>query len=296
MFDAGMGGSGGQFNTPGFRHFGIAADDVEFLAFWRNGEIVKPADKGILVSAWKRPGKVMLQVFNYGLDPEGEEKTRSGKLQLDLPALGAPATLQHGQVRVREVAVDGHRVDGRSAQFAWYTTLLEQPRWPKDQQPRLRPPANPTMAPDGTVDNIHVYYHDCRFLEVTWDEAPLNLDAVAETVGHANLDRALAWGFSRAGSADGGVVSDTEGVAVKAWKQPGTAMLLLANTASGGKPVDATVRADLDQLGVKVRKLWTAFTQCLGGDLDPVSGAVTVKGLKPGEQRLVFIDTFASPR
>ncbi len=293
MFDAGMGGGGGQFNTPGFRHFGIAAGDVEFLGFWRNGKVIKPADKGVLVSAWKRPGKVMLQVFNYGLDPEGQEKTRSGKLKLDLQALGASADLQPGQVRIREVAIDGHRVDGRSAQFAWYKTLLEQPRWPKDEKPRLRPPANPTIAADGTVDNFQVFYHDCRFLEVTWDDAPASLDAVATAVGAGNVAQALPWGFSRAVSADALVKAGTAGLAVKAWKQPGTAMLLVSNTAADGKPVDAELSADLDKLGVKVQKVWTAFTQCLGGDLDPATGQVTVKGLKPGERRLVFIDTFA---
>ncbi len=293
LFDAGMGGSGALFSSPEFRHFGITATDVEYLGFWRNSKLVKPADPGLLVSAWKRPGKVMLQVFNYGLDPEGQEKTRSGKLKLDLQALGAPANLQTEQLRIREVAMDGHRVDGSSAQFAWYATLLEQPRWPKDQQPRLRPPANPTLAPDGTVDNFQVYYHDCRFLEITWDEAPAKLDAVAAAVGHANLDRALHWGYSRAAGVEALVDSDSGGVTVKAWRQPGTAMLLVANPATEGKPVEATVRADLDQLGVKVPKLWTAFTQCLGGELDPRTGAVVVKGLKAGERRLLFIDTFA---
>ncbi len=290
MFDAGMGGSGGQFNASGFRHFGITSDDVTFLAFWRNEKAVKPADKGILVSAWKRPGKVMLQVFNYGLDAEGQEKTRSGKLKLDLQALGAPSNLEPGQVRIREVAVDGHRVDGRSEQFAWYATLLEQPRWPKDQQPRLRPPASPTITPAGDVDNFQVFYHDCRFLEVTWDEAPPKLDAVAEAVGYANLDRALAWGFSRAKPSAGTVAATDARIGAKVWVQPGTAMLVVHNAS--GQAVDAELTADLAALGVKVPKLWTAFTQCLGGDLDPVSGAVTVKGLKPGEQRLVFIDTY----
>ncbi len=293
MFDAGMGGGGGQFNTPAFRHFGIAADDVEFLGFWRNGEIIKPADKGVLVSAWKRPGKLMLQVFNYGLDPEGQEKTRSGKMKLDLKALGVPPGIQPGQVRVREAVVDQeNRVSERSAIFAWYQHLLEQPRWPKDQAPRIRPALNPSINTDGWIDDVHVYYHDCRFLEITWDDAPLKRDAVADAVGFDNVESALNWGFSRAASADADVKSASEGVAVKAWKQPGTAMLLVKNTSADGKPLDAALAADLDKLGVKVQKLWNSYTQCLGGELDPVTGAITVKGLKPGEQRLVFIDTF----
>jgi hypothetical protein len=293
LFDAGMGGGGGCFNTPGFRHFGIAATDVEYLGFWRNGKIVQPADKGLLVSAWKRPGKVMLQAFNYGLDPEGQEKTRSIKMKLDLKALGVPANVRPGQVRIREMVIHENRVPGWSSQFTWYKALLNQPRWPKDETPCIRPAANPTIAMDGTVDNADVYYHDTRFFEITWDEQPASLDAVATAVGPGNFDRALHWGFSRAAGADALVKAGTDGVMVKAWKQPGTAMLLAANTAAEGKPVDAVLSADLDKLGVKVPKRWTAYTQCLGGDLDPATGQVTVKGLKPGEQRLVFIDTFA---
>ncbi len=295
LFDAGMGGGQGSlFNTPPFRHFGITASDVEFLGFWRNAKIIRPTDDGLLASAWKRPGKIMLQLFNYGLDPEGQEKTRSAKLKLDLHALGVPAGLQPGQLRIREVAMDGHRVDGRSAQFAWYATLLEQPRWANDKQPRLRPPASPTITTDGTVDNVHVYYHDCRFLEITWDETPVKLDAVAEAVGgHANLESALHWGYSRAAIVDAVASSDTDSVTVKAWKQPGTAMLLVVRSTEDAKPVTATVQADLDALGVKVPKLWRAFTQCLGGELDPHTGKITLQNLKPGESRLVFIDTFA---
>jgi hypothetical protein len=60
-----------------------------------------------------------------------------------------------------------------------------------------------------------------------------------------------------------------------------------------GDKVDLLLTADLDKLGVNVPKLWTAYTQCLGGELDPATGAVTVKGLQPGEQRLLFVDTFA---
>jgi hypothetical protein len=292
MFDAGMGAGGGKFNTTGFRHFGIAAEDVAFLGFWRNGQLIKPADKGVLVSAWKRPGKLMLQVYNYGLDPEGEEKTRSGRLKLDLRALGAPANLQDGQVRIREVVVDpDNRVPGGSTIFGWYQHLLAQPRWANDQTPRIRPALHPTITPDGWVDNVHIFYHDCRFLEITWDDAPVQQDAVSAAVGPANAERALHWGIGRATAADAQVKAATDGLLVKAWTQPGTAMLVVRNP--GAKAADAALTADLKALGVQIPKRWTAYTQCLGGDLDPATGALTLKGLKPGEARLVFIDTFA---
>lgn len=290
LFDAGMGGSGGLFGHPAFRHFGITAEDVEFLGFWRNGKVVQPADEGLLVSVWKRPGKVVLQAFNYGLDPEGLEKTRSIRMKLDLRALGVPADAQPGQLRIRELVFDENRVSTRSSQFAWYGALREQPRWKNDAAPRIRPASSPTLAPDGTVDGADVYYHDTRFFEIAWDDRPQSFDAVAAAVGHANAEEALFWGLSRATPADAFVGTDATDVALRAWMQPGTALVLVRN--GGVKKADVRVNADLDKLGVRVKKLWTGYTQCLGGELDPQTGDITVKGVNPGEMRLVFVDTF----
>ncbi len=293
LHDAGAGGSGFPFNSEPFRHFGIAADDVQFLPYWRNGKVVKPADAGVLASVWKRPGKAVVQVLNYGLDPEGKEKTRSAKLTLDLKALGVPAGARPGQLRIEEMRPNEGRVGRYVSQFDWYKALPDTPRWKNDEQPKVRPPSTPTIDPaSGIVDNVELFYHDSRFLEVTWDDAPVSVDAVAAAVGNSNLDRALHWGYSRAVSADALLKSGTEGVTGKAWKQPGTAMLLVTNAAGGGKPVDAALTVDLDKLGVKIPKLWTAYTQCIGGELDPATGTITVKGLKPGEKRLVFVDTY----
>ena len=63
MHDANMGGGDDPFNTPGFRHFGIAGDDVQFVPYWRNGGIVKHIGQGLLASIWKRPGKAILEVM-----------------------------------------------------------------------------------------------------------------------------------------------------------------------------------------------------------------------------------------
>ena len=42
---------------------------------------------------------------------------------------------------------------------------------------------------------------------------------------------------------------------------------------------------------MKVPKLWTAYTQCIGGELDAVTGVVTGKN-PPGQSALIVIDTF----
>ena len=84
------------FATPEFRHFGIARDDVEFVGHWRNGKLVEQIGEGLLASIWKRPGAAIVEVLNYGLDPEDRQKTRQGDLTLNLAALGIPAGTRRG--------------------------------------------------------------------------------------------------------------------------------------------------------------------------------------------------------
>ncbi len=296
LHDAGMGGSGFPFNSEPFRHFGIAADDVEFLAYWRNQKIVKPADAGVLASVWKRPGKAIIQVLNYGLDPAGQEKTRSAKLTLDLQALGVPSRAKAGQVRIQEIQPGGGRISGHSSIFDWYQKLPDTLRWPKDEQPKVRPPASPTLDPaSGKVDGVELFYHDSRFLLITWDEEAK--PAPAGLFSEADLAQALAWGLNRSetkaldAATVNAVVKNTNAtVQVQVWTRPGTVMLRVANT--GDKAVDANLTLDLEKLGVKVQKVWSAYTQCIGGTLDAMTGAVQVKGVPAGGTKVVFIDTY----
>ncbi len=80
------------------------------------------------------------------------------------------------------------------------------------------------------------------------------------------------------------------GIQARIWKQPGTVMLYLFNP--GAQTVTPTLTLDLEQLGVKVHRLWSDYTQCLGGELDEPTGTVKVHGIPAGKGRVVFIDTF----
>ncbi len=295
LHDASTGGGGSLFNSEPFRHFGIAAGDVEFLPYWRNQKVVKPADPGVLVSLWKRPGKVVVQALNYGLDPEGKEKTRSGKMTLDLKALGVPAGVKPAQIRISEIRPDGGRISAHSKIFDWYQQIPDTLRWKNDENPKVRPAVTPTLNPaKGLVDGFDLFYHDSRFLLITWDE---EMKPVPEGVFSAtNLPAALEWGLNRpetvaldAAAATAVVKSDDQTLQFRVWTRPGTVMLLVANP--GAKAVNAGLTLDLDKLGVKVPKLWTAYTQCLGGKLDAVTGQVSLK-VDAGESRLVFVDTY----
>ncbi len=293
LHDAGMGGSGFPFNSAAFRHFGIAAADVQFVPYWRNQAIVKQSAPGILASIWKRPGKAIVQVLNHEAAPEGEEPTRTARLALDLKALGVMGPVDAATLRIREIQPGGGRISAKSAIFDWYAKLPDSPRWAKDEQPKLRPAASPRLDPaTGVLDGVDLFYHDSRYIEITWDDRPVSRETVAAAVGDTNVVSALAWGFSRAKPAAAGTVAAKDKrVGTKAWTQPGTALVVLQN--GGEQTVTAELTADLGALGVQVPKLWAAYTQCLGGELNPTSGVVTVKGLMPGEQRLVFIDTYA---
>lgn len=294
MFDAGAGASGGVFNTPEFRHFGITADDVAFLPFWRNQAQLKPADPGLLASAWKRPGKMMVEVLNYGLDPDGEEKTRAGDVALDFKALGLPVHPQPGQVRVEEVVLfDGHP-ERHNSIFNWYQNLPDHSRFKGDKDPKIRPPASPTIdLATGTLHGGDIFYHDARYYLVTWDE---EARPALQEFSAADAPAALSWGVNRPETAKlsadevaAQVANLNPALTIEAWRQPGTAMLLLRNSSAA--PVKADLTLDLAKLGVKVSGLWKDYTQCLGGTLDEPSGKVTATVPANGS-RLVFVDTY----
>ena len=297
LHDASEGSSGIPFNTEPFRHFGIAADDVEFLPYWRNGNAIKPADPGILASAWKRPGKLVIQVLNYGLDPEGQERTRSAKMTLDLKALGVPAGVKPAQIRISEMILKDGRLPGRYMKiFNWYHALPENPRSKNDADPKVRPASNPTIdLAAGVIDGVELFYHDSRYLLVTWDE---ELKTVPEGLfSETDKFRALNWGLNRFGTKflDANAVSavlknSDPAVQVKAWTGPGTAMLLLTNT--GAKDLDAELTLDLDKLGVKVPKIWNAYTQAVGAKKFNAATGETTINVKGGQSKAVFVDTY----
>lgn len=291
LHDASEGGSGIPFTSEPFRHFGIAADDVVFLPYWRNGDVVKPADAGVLASVWKRPGKAVIQVLNYGLDPAGQEKTRSAKLTLDLKALGVPSGVKPGQIRVSEMLFNGGHLPSRyMGMFDWYKKLPDTPRNQWDTDPKVRPASTPTLdRATGVVDGVELFYHDSRYLLITWDDQPVPAEAQA-LFAPAGLSAALDWGLCRAKPLAGAVkVADT-GVEVKAWTQPGTAMLLVRNR--GDKAVEAALTLDLERLGVKVPKVWKAYTQAVGAKkFDAATGDLTVS-VGAAQSTVVFIDTY----
>ncbi len=301
MHDAGMGGDGGVFNSQGYRHFGITADDVRFVPYWRNEAVVKKIGQGLFASVWTRPGKAVVAVINYGLDPEGQEKTRQAELTLDFKALGVPAGAKTGQLRVSELDTDGGVIADRYLGiYKWVKEMPDSPHprgW-HNVKVKLRPPATPILDPgSGALSGFDIFYHDVRYILVTWDEKPADETALKKIFPDAALTAALEWGVNRpeakqlsADEVGKAVKVEKGGAQVQAWKQPGTIMLLVKNPSD--KPVEAALTLDLDQLGVKVNKLWAQFTQCVGGELVEENGAVTVKGVKPGEATLVFIDTF----
>ena len=120
------------------------------------------------------PGKSVIQVLNYGLDPVGQEKTRSAKLLLNLKALGVPVGIKPSQIRVSEMLFNDGRVEGRYADiFDWYKALPDSPRRSGDPSPKVRPSSAPTLDPvTGVLEGVELFYHDSRYLLVTWDDRP----------------------------------------------------------------------------------------------------------------------------
>ena len=115
LHDALPSGNGGM-NQPlwiGRDRFGIEADDVEFLDYWNPQQGIAGQSDTLKVACWKRPGKVLLAVVNYG------EKTNA-KLTLDTAKLGlgdpASWTLTDAE---HDTSINGRRmVDGK---WQYYT-------------------------------------------------------------------------------------------------------------------------------------------------------------------------------
>ena len=294
IHDSGVGGSGYPFNSQEFRHFGIAADDVRFIPYWRSQPMVKLADPGVLASIWTRPGKAVVQVLNYGPDPDGQGKTRSARMTLNLRALGVPAGVTP---RIREMLPNGGRIARHSKQFDWYQQLPDASRWKNDEEPKLRPAASPTLNPaTGALDGLELFYHDSRYLLITWDDRPAPAGKFTGIFDDKQLATALEWGINRpqttaVSTQDLAAQLQAAGpVQVQAWRQPGTLLLRVANTAK--TPSNATLTLDLENLGVKVKKLWAQYTQCIGGVLDAETGKITIKAIPAGKTAVVMIDTF----
>jgi hypothetical protein len=74
--------------------FGIAADDVSFVPYWTAADTGLKSDaKDVQVSAWKRPGKVLLAVVNRG-------EAGTSKVNVPLAALrltGGPFTARDAE-------------------------------------------------------------------------------------------------------------------------------------------------------------------------------------------------------
>jgi hypothetical protein len=294
MHDSGMGGGGGMLTTPEFRHFGITREDVKFVPYWRNGSVVRNIAPGLKTSIWRRPGAAIIAVMNYGLDPEGQEKTRNCDITLNLAALGIPAGAKGEMVRVRDLFDKPQVVDGHLKSYQWYNDIpvTEVPGGYPGQKDKVSMPVKPALdLKTGKISGFGINYHEVRYILVTWDETPINDKAWKSIVSPDQRSSALEWGINTASmltSADTARVVKADGVKVTVWKQPGTVMLRVANPSD--KQIDVTLTVDQAKLGVKVKKLWEQFVQCIGGELNAETGVVTVRAIKPGEARLVFID------
>lgn len=81
--------------------WGVIAPDTEFVPFWRN-DLVTSEDGEVLVSLWKRPHRVLLDVFNYN-----RETAKDITVKVDLERLGLrPARPWQEFIRVSAVDQD----------------------------------------------------------------------------------------------------------------------------------------------------------------------------------------------
>ncbi|MBS3763884.1 MAG: hypothetical protein KGZ25_11350, partial [Planctomycetes bacterium] len=66
--------------------FGIEADDVEFIGYWEDNTGAVCETKDVYLAVWKRPGKVLVAVVNWGEKTNARVVLDPNKLGLDSPA------------------------------------------------------------------------------------------------------------------------------------------------------------------------------------------------------------------
>ncbi len=66
--------------------FGIEADDTKFIGYWNTSSGLHSATQNISLSAWQRPGKLLLAVVNRGEQSQAQVEVDAAKLGLSAPA------------------------------------------------------------------------------------------------------------------------------------------------------------------------------------------------------------------
>jgi hypothetical protein len=86
LHDALPSGNSNGLNTPAWiarDRFGIETADVQFLPYWNSKTGITYKTKDVYVAGWKKPGKILLAVVNYGEKADAE-------ITLDVKTLGLP--------------------------------------------------------------------------------------------------------------------------------------------------------------------------------------------------------------
>lgn len=273
MHDAGMGGGhGGVFGLPEMLRWGVTREDVAFVPYWRNEGVVKEAAPGLLVSVWKRPGSALVGILNYGLDPEGGEKERQGRVRLDLAALGVPAdAIARGGERVRVRHLWSNDLEARY--YGHLAAWEDRPEIGRAQDPkqvkRSQPPCTPRLDPKtGVVDGFPVFYHAARFVTLDWEEQPV-ADASWKDLP-ADRTALLDWGINTARELTPAEVAQAfdvpAGTQVRAWRRAHAPGVLVAVKNAAAGPTRGTLRLDRDALGLAIGQVWADFVSVVALD------------------------------
>lgn len=160
------------------RAFGIAEDDVRFLAYWDDTGLKATGDD-IKLAGWLRPDKLLLLVANFG-------ERQSAKVTLDLAKLGwAGATVAVTDAEAGFKYQANRRVPKSAEELAQEKARFEQDEAAKaEKNPKYEPKPfkenpwrneqviawagdrNPPVKVEGTTLTVPVERHNYRLLVV----------------------------------------------------------------------------------------------------------------------------------
>lgn len=252
--------------------WGLNGSDVVYVPYWRNGG-VSSGDPDVLVSLWKMKGRIVLGVFNYD-----RRAVKNVKLKLDLAALG---------LKGKDVVVARdlyQRAGSTACKFDAASGILTiaslVPHTGQFVGLRKTDPVVVSRA----AGQLKTLLSSAGIAEaVELPDAAVNQGLITETTVYQ--------------SAAPATLAQTEaGIQVAMWQLPDRVLFAIINTTPAAK--DATLKLNLEQLGLTPRLKWQEFlgvrdlnkgANDVAAALDFYGQTLTVKAMQPRQVRLVAV-------
>ena len=255
--------------------WGLNGAEVTYYAYWRNSQVACQ-DKDVLVSLWQiGKGRALIGVFNYS-----KTDTKNVRLDLDLAKLGfsPDATTVRDLYMRKNNNLPAGGLDAKAGTL----TLNELP-------PHMgRFIGVRTVQPQAVAK-----FQEQMTVAAAGATAPAAADLAVWAQDYGLLGPGTE--FQAAGGVST-VIAANAALKISLWRTTDRVLLAIANT--GKQLQDATLKLDLDKLGLTPALVWQQFIRVRdlnkgekegAAVLDYYGRTLTIKGIQPQALRLIAI-------